>query len=96
MVSTCKQRGLVERRRDDAIQLTRKCERYSALYSAAGESSRVGSIATGPRAGSFVDVDSRATRADKNKIGGVAHYARRRRLFDDLRTDAANVAERDA
>ena len=43
----------------------------------------------------LVDVDASARRADENEIGGVAHIARRRRLGNNLRTDAANVAERD-
>ena len=57
---------------------------------------RRGGIRAGlPDARLFVDVDAGSRRADENKIGGVAHFARRRRLQDDLRPDAANVTERD-
>jgi hypothetical protein len=43
----------------------------------------------------LVDIDAGAARSDENEIGGVTHFARRRRFQNDLRTNASHVTEGD-
>ena len=95
-ISAGEQRGFVERRRHNAVDLMLDRERYRALDGAAGKStSRRGIRSYIPDARALVDIDARARRPHKNKIGGSAHFARRRRLCNDLWSNSSNVAERD-
>ena len=80
-VAAGEERRLVDRRGNDSVDLSLERERNGSLDGAPRESTGVAAVPSGgPRARRLVDVDAGAARPDENEIGGVAHFARRRRF----------------
>jgi hypothetical protein len=82
--------GAVASNVKDALERDRTLDGSSSISPGIGD----GCIRS-PLTGLLIHFDSSAGRTDENEIGGIAHFARRRRFLDDLRTNPAHVTQSD-
>ena len=95
VVAAGEERVLVERRGDDAVDLTAHRELDRAVEGASGEPTGLCLRSTVPVTHAHVDGKGRQRGADEAQLGGRTHARVGGGHRDDLRADTADVAQRD-